>query len=447
VGDGESPIREPRAGAAAAGRRGSPRAHGRGSGWIPSILHQLREKGLRYWLTAAIVLALSTTGSSFVYEKLHLVDARSYAFQWLLEFGWRPAEPKFVRLLLIDDQEYWLGQLEGRRPIKRDYLAHLIDQLVAADVHVIALDFDVRLPDPRSTEVPSAYRAETETLIQAIKNAALRGKKIVLATPISFTTPTSPNEKRGYQQDPDIYQANGLCRDDGEKWTKNVHCGYIALPTDPLAIPGRLLMASGDHLDSFALAIARAWDPDLTANLLARVGDNARHSNFISDDTFTKFRAKLTTRDLLAGSGVNALVSKAVIVGGNWRRDAFGRGPPVDTHWTPVGSIVGAELHANFAEALVDGRVFRATSHRLLEAFEIGLSILAAIALAIIPGIWKKVAGIVAMLIVLFVGQWAALHGFGVFFDVFVPLVGLGLHALYERLLGSAAHSRNHAKA
>src|SRR3981189_344117 len=86
------------------------------------LLVPLTAKGPRCWITALIILVLATTGSSYVYEELNLTSARSYFFQRLLEWGPRPAVPKFVSILLVEDDEYWKGELAGRRPIKREYL-------------------------------------------------------------------------------------------------------------------------------------------------------------------------------------------------------------------------------------------------------------------------------------------------------------------------------------
>ena len=78
-------------------------------------------------------------------------------FQWLLDHGPRPPEPKYVKIVLVEDDEYWEGSPAGRRPIKRSYLKDLVDHLVAAKAYVIALDFDLRTPNPASTEIPKDY--------------------------------------------------------------------------------------------------------------------------------------------------------------------------------------------------------------------------------------------------------------------------------------------------
>jgi CHASE2 domain-containing sensor protein len=118
-------------------------------------------------MTSFLVFLLTVTGSSYVYDYLHLNAVRAQFFQQLLDWGPRPPEPNFTKIVLIEDDEYWSPTLGGRRPIKRDYLAKLIDKLASLQSQVIALDFDTRLPDPQSYDVPEEYRNETDALIGA----------------------------------------------------------------------------------------------------------------------------------------------------------------------------------------------------------------------------------------------------------------------------------------
>lgn len=419
---------------------------------VTRLFLRLKNKGVRYWITAIFILILTTTGSSYIYDHFHIREARSYFFQSLLEWGPKPPEPKFVRLVLIEDDEYWQGYLAGRRPIKRDYLAQLVDKLAADNVHVIALDFDVRLPNPTSMKIPEEYQNETNALIRAIENAAEHGKKIVLATPVS-------RSNGQYHQDSDIYQSYGLCNRRGNMESsdlaqapvveqklkqKNITCGYIALPYDPLIIAGPLLMADGSYLDSFALAIARVEQPELVARLFKRIGTNVRYGNYISDKKFRQSNAVFSAHAVLQETiDKETLEAKAVIVGADWSRDAVDRGPRADLHQTPVGPIVGAMLHANYVEALLDTRIFGATPEWVLVGTEVIFSLIAGVAFALIQSIWGKIVGIFSLLFILFFVQWSILHSFGVFFNSFVPVLGMGLHSLYERIL---PHEGKHAQ-
>jgi CHASE2 domain-containing sensor protein len=149
-----------------------------------SFLSRLKDKGISYWLVASIIVGVSAAGSPYVYDYFNIQAARSWIFQKLLEWGPRAIEPKYTKIVLIEDDDYWLGDLAGRRPIKRDYLANLVEKLSLAHAHVIALDFDIRSLDPTSSQIPEEYRQETHDLIKEIVQAAARGTKIVLAAPI-----------------------------------------------------------------------------------------------------------------------------------------------------------------------------------------------------------------------------------------------------------------------
>jgi CHASE2 domain-containing sensor protein len=386
---------------------------------------------------------VAISGSDYIYNYLRLSDARALFYQKLVEWGPNAPEPKFVTVVLIYDDEYWLGYPAGRRPLKRDYLARIVDKLVLANTHVIALDIDTRLPDPTSMEIPADYRDETNTFITAIRNAAKQGKNIVLATPISV------DELGRYRQDSDIYQASGLCKssvgkesassnaaDPDTAQDKNISCGYISLPYDPLALPGPLPLKDGRLLDSFALAIARAQYPDVVKRLIERIGTSERYGRFISTDKFTQSNVLISARSLLEGKAdKRKLEARAVIVGGYWSTFAAKRGGLVDLHPTPTGPIVGALLQANFVETFIDGKHVGTAPHWILRGAEMLFSLLAAVAFALLAGYLAKLAGVSILVLMLFFVQWLVLHGFGVFFDVLVPVLGLGLHSIYERLV------------
>jgi CHASE2 domain-containing sensor protein len=417
---------------------------------IKTVWHKLKEKGLRYWTTAAIVFVLSFVGTPYVYDYLDLTAPRAEYFQWLLDLTPRLTTPRYVKIVLIDDDEYWLGEPAGRRPIKRDYLAAIVDKLRHAEVNVIALDIDARLPNPESMAVPDEYRQETTTLIDAITAAAQHDIKVVLSTPLWF------DDAGEYITDSDIYQAFGLCRPhrDGDEAAQpkmgtprnyatpdNVSCAYISLPDDPLAVPLQIRMADGSSLDSFGLAVARAVNPDNVDDFLKRVGDKPRYSNFISSEKFAAAKSTLSAHQLLTSDVKDLhLRGGAVIVGGHWSAFAAGRGEPVDEHWTPVGSTVGAELHANFVEDILDDRTFSISPEWFVRATEVALGIAAAFAFALIPPLWGKLLGAFAVLVFMLLIQFVVLIFFGVFFDAFVPIVALGLHALYDRLAGEEPH-------
>jgi hypothetical protein len=411
------------------------------------LFDRLKRKSFRYWLSAIFVFVLSVAGSQAVYEFLGLNKVRAAYFQYLLDHGPVAAEPGYVSLVLIDDKEYWTGPPEGRVPLNREYLTKVVDSLVSSNVRVIAIDFDMRLPKPDSMEIPEVYKAETCKLIGAIKKGAKAGKKFVLATPISF------DEQRRYRRDTDIYQANGLCeRNDrpapgqkacDEEFTPqekaNIRCGYIALAYDLLAIPGPLPTTDGVDLDSFSLAIAKAKKPSVV------YGEETRYSNFIPKVTFETFNASFSTAELLSSTNKFDSPYDIVIVGANWRTFALDRGPAADRHQTPIGDLVGALLHANYAEALLTpGRTKLAVPEWVVRVIESLSSLTAALVMAAIAGLWQKIGALLLLLVTLFFMQWVMLHALAVFFDALFPVFCLGLHSLYERVLGM--HEEEEAK-
>lgn len=408
------------------------------------FLARLREHGLRYWTSAILVLTVSVVATPFIYDVLQLDGVRSRLFQWLAASPPRPLEPRFVKVVLIGDDEYWRGELAGRRPIKRDYLAKLVDRLDGAPAQIIALDFDLRLADPTGSNVPGDYAGETATLVRSIVKAAKNGTKLVLSRAL-WT-----DGKGGYILDTDAYQAAGLCvklRDDGS-WENpgtaaipvppevagNISCGYIALPYDELVLPGRLKLANGQYLNSFALAIARAKNPDIVSNLDATLS----YANYIPRKTLEDKNVIYSAGALLRHEKpVADLRGQAVIVGADWSSLAAGRGGEVDRYSTPVGAIIGALIHDNFVEALLNSRVYASTSGRLIESAEILFGVIATVLFALLARLWTKLVGVVLLSLVLILIQRTVLHEFGVFFDAFIPLLAVWLHSIYDRLLGA----------
>src|SRR5690348_8409826 len=211
------------------------------------LIARLRAKGRTYWAIAAAVLVGGLYFQHYLYDALHLAGARAELFATLFNLDPRPLLPRHVKVLLIGDEEYWKSQkLAGRRPINRDYLAQLVDTLADphADIHVIALDFDMRLPDPEARAVADYYLGETRNFIKAVVTAANANKIVVLGKTVGL------DAQRRYMLDPDVYQLFGLCKPAGPgEWDNqgtdeyrvtrpnNIRCGFLELPYDPLVIP------------------------------------------------------------------------------------------------------------------------------------------------------------------------------------------------------------------
>lgn len=407
----------------------------------------LRGKGWRYFARLSFVVVLGFAVAPFLERPLHVIEFRLLR-PWLDRLQPRQVIPRYTKLVFIDDEEYYKGELEGRRPLKRDYLARLIRVLDRYDVRVIALDVDLRVPDPCSDDIPKGYTKETDDLIDAILDVA-KYRPIVLAKTVSEGDSNCPDGARRYHRqlhlDPDSYDGYGLCEglDKHGHWahrfettkkvskrvSNNISCGYIMLLQDRRLIPGALSIDDGALIDSFALATAKAANASLIAS------DGSHYGSYIPQSVFEEHQNIFSAREVLNESVERSqLLGEVVIVGGRWHTFAYGRGQWIDLHDTPVGKIVGALVHANFVEALLDGRTYRPTPEWVLPALAI-FFILAVVSFSIASGLTAKLVLWVLVSIAFLSIQLASLNSFGTFVDGDVVLLGVGGHSVCELLL------------
>ena len=322
--------------------------------------------------------------------------------------------------------------------MKRDYVAALLTALAKTQVAVLALDLDLRSPDPRQAVLATEYQSETDQLMRGIGEAADR-HKIVLAK--SVWTDADGD----YILDADVYERYGMCSalDPSGRWSNpgtaafpltkiaaaNISCGFVALPNDMRVVPGRVRLKSGSTLDSFAMAVARAIDP-----AAAKKAEDGSLGTYMSATTWTDARAIWLAKDIARVTP--SATARAVILGGDWSSFAYTRGTTVDLHETPVGMLSGALIHANFAEAILGERTFRATANWLPQFCELAFGILAALVFSLKHTALSKSAALVCLSAALLTAQWVLLQTVGVFFEAFVPVFGLWLHSVIERLIG-----------
>jgi CHASE2 domain-containing sensor protein len=400
-----------------------------------------------YWIVAFVVLVISILASAYVDDYLGLVRVRYWLSQQVSQFSPRSLAPRFVKLVVIEDEEYWRGEPAGRKPINRDYLGKLVDALDGAGASVVALDFDVRLPDPNSpgtvgdfTEIPAEYRTETDALINAIARVANK-RKIVLSKTIY-------EDDGGYRLGVDIYQPYGICSgfDTDGHWINpgtiefpltpvarhNISCGYIALPYDMRQLPPRLMLSSGEAIDSFAMSLARAVNPDIAAAL----GNGIHYGSYLPTSVIESYHAISPAGALLRGDRAlaEAVNARAVIVGGQWHTSAYGVGDIVDRHMTPIGPITGAVIHENFAEAILDSRTYSYVPNWLLIALEVAFGVIAAIVFAYYSKVWVKLGFFALFFLGSLLIQSVMFLLLGTIFDASIPLFGLLVHSLAERI-------------
>jgi CHASE2 domain-containing sensor protein len=328
-------------------------------------------------------------------------------------------------LVLIEDDEYWKGELARRVPLKRDYLARLMVAMAKGEPTAIALDVDLRSPIPeRGAEELEPYRAETEFLLKTI-NEVSQSRHVVLAT-------TTVGDEHGYTMSPNVSDGYGFDK-------KRVTHGYVTLPRDlrqvPLAVS---LKDRAEKEDSFAGAIAKTRAASLVSAIEQYEHRGFPYGSFYSPDEFktisssTIFNAsEQELKDLIQG--------KIVIVGGAWHTGSY-KGPTqgyegaIDLHFTPAGSIPGAFVHANYVEALLNGSVHQQVPETIALIIEIFCSLVVAVVFALEGSLRRKFGRVLLLSAVLVVISYFLWQNLGLFFDFFIPILLLSIHAPIEQL-------------
>lgn len=408
----------------------------------------LRRHG-SHWLVVAFLTIAGLYLSFYIDSKNLWIDLRYAATQKMFLQVRRPLYPKRTAIVLIGDDEYWKGELAGRSPIRRDYLARLVEALNTAGVELIALDFDLRAPEPNaSTHENPAYLEETKMLAKTIND--MKGRpKIVLPTSIGIAASGD-----GYAAQGNVY--DGLI-------SAPIERGYVQLPYDVRRIPLPLEIEgiSGDGIvtvDSFATAIVKSVDLEAYRRTAEQGSDELPFASYIAPREFTDLPEPkvLSASELLRSpeAASKYLAGKITIVSGDWNSRAYGAGPRIDSHASPVGVVPGAMIHANYVEAMLSDRVFRPIPEWIVVAGEVCVVwLLAIIALLDLPLTTQMAAMLGTTLLILLVSFF--LQDLGRFVDFFIPLVIVLCHRAVEKVLEwrtearhwrkSRAGQRNHA--
>lgn len=413
---------------------------------MPRALRSLASRGVRawrwvkargwwHWLRVVGLIVLGLWLSHALNDTKALIELRYRLHQLMtVQANPRSVAVEHTAIVLVGDDEYWRGDLDGRRPIRRDYLARLLREVNQAHPALIGLDFDLSAPDPASAAIPERYRDETAELMKTIH-------EVRAVRPVVLPRTIWTDREGRYILDKDIHDGSELCWEQpsaSRPWDEprvlNVHCGYIALPFDVRLLPPRLVLANGLRLDSFALALARASGrerdrrgPDATPAL--------NYGSFIPIDAFRAGQVVLSAGEVLRDPAKRErLAHRIVLIGGNWSTLAHGRGPRVDGHASPAGVIPGVFVHANYVEALLDGRAYPRIPDWVAVGVEAIIALLAALVFDLHVRPWRKAVTIVALLAAFLVFSYLVFQNFGRFVDIGIPLLLVLGHALFEQV-------------
>jgi len=290
----------------------------------------------------ALVLALAIAGLLVALDRGKLLweapDRVTYDWRTYILTSRADKPNADIAVLLIDEQT--LASRPYISPIDRGVTARLIDDLVAADVRAIGVDFYYDRP---------SEPAKDEELARALKAASARIPVVVAAN----------DSRSGPTREELAFQGDFLAR-------AGVKTGHIYLGTDehrislgdrairyvakkPDEAPGR---------DAFASVLASSLFPDL--ELKSRLISWQHHTTADGADYFTTLSLPTAApEDKAAGGGVlpqgwdKVLKGKIVLVGGGFRDR--------DLHLTPlsVANDVkqhGVLIHAQILAQILDGR-------------------------------------------------------------------------------------------
>jgi CHASE2 domain-containing sensor protein len=397
-------------------------------------------RGWWYWLRVFFLIALGIYLGHKLEERELWTEVRYSAYQWLDGLSPNPPSPDNTALVLIGDDEYWSSELDGREPIRRDYIARLVETLDSdANPAVIALDFDLRSPSPEGNPVESEkYWGERKRLCEAIKNVSQR-RKIVLPKAINYKL-----EEDAYYTESDIYNKAGDADADCDLKGGKLSVGYIAFPDDLRQVPlARLPMKNGDPVDSFSQAIARAFRPRVVERLESlQHGDELPFGGYIKPDVFKA--NQVSAKDVLGKnrSALEKLDGKLVIVSGQWHSRSYNRGPLVDSFTTPVGALAGALVHANYVEAMLGKRLYRPWAGSARLGLELFWSIMVALPFALDIRPWQKFLAVTLICVGILFFSYVSLVNVGLFYDFFIPTLLVIAHGTFEQVCEWRAAAR-----
>jgi CHASE2 domain-containing sensor protein len=385
-----------------------------------------------HWPTAVTLIALSWYLGPYVEEHGIIQPLQYWLYGFTQNTSPRHPQARFTVVVKIDDEAYYLGEPQHRRPLKRLYIARLAEKLAKFSPGVIAFDVDFRAVDPSGKtrvkssngayELPvsSDYLRETEEMLDRIRAVSAKCP-IVLARRIV----EDPDNDEYYIPRSDQY-------DGYDFGTGQVTRGHI-LFADDIRFISPIIHSKTEHFDSLALAAIRATKREVLAG---KDWEVVRFGSFIPEEAMPSVKAN----EVLCAADDDAelkrrLNGQIVLVGGTWHRGDMD-GLKLEDGWdTPIGVIPGVFVHANYAEAILDQRFYPTVFiGKVVEA-------IAGLALAFLLSFGKsglaKLGIIIGSLGLIFLFSLLLLVFLGIFCDVVVSGFFLIVHVIVEPFIHS----------
>lgn len=402
-------------------------------GRLRSILGALSDRGWKHWAWAGGLIVVGEILSCALDEHEPFLSARYLVFQLFQNHGPREVKPRYTAVVLVQDDAYWKQEFQARVPIDRALLASLVSKVAVHNPAVIVLDFDLSTGDETITtpvELPNGkvielrerkvFADETLKLVLAVDEAAAK-RTVVLPEEIEL------DDNNGWIRLADAY--------DGYAFTsKKVKLAHIRFDSDVRKLPTLAKLNAGGPVTSLSIAAAAAFRPGAFDKMN---WDADSFAGFMKSDEIPQVSASeiLKTDDANPDTAnMDKLQHKVVLIGGGWHTDGNHRGTAtVDSHFTPVGSMPGVFVHANYVESLLDERLLTTVN---TIACDMIVGIISAVLLALPSIAWKRSLAIVGVITVPVVLCYFSVQLFGVYFDVFIIDALLLLHIAVETVRG-----------
>lgn len=397
-------------------------------------------KAVTFWVVYAIIVTI-LFGFESIGEMVENVPslrpAAEHVLEWSskyqrLAFVPRVLEPHYVALLSIN------AASEGPMPgpcLVREFISRLLPRIVDARPAIIASD--IAFTEDQSSDVCPGNAPESKDLRSSITKAAIL-TPIILGQASTSLGQSTDEEAENLRQKG--YTANMLVfRQRFSVSGPSIGFGVLRPNTDVRKVP---LMWYGRDGRTSAYASEKSLALAVAETYRATFPDAGQRLKRMETSGFHPFAALLRETDFAVVPAIQVLCSGQHVRDRQWQNCAPGEGVAAqreklrgrivvigftdkrsDRWKTPVGTLDGYALHANYIEALLDSRTYRPVGL----VWRIGISFVWFFVLEL--PFWLHgfstvrallLSGLVSAL-VLFLASYVALVNFGLYVGLFPP--------------------------
>jgi CHASE2 domain-containing sensor protein len=316
----------------------------------------------------------------------------------------------------VDDDTFNNPPVSGNTPTNRKFLGELAVKAADGDPAVIAFDFRWFVNAGKDQPSDPARAQDNKALLSAIQNVTSKGVPVVITT-------FMPKDGTGSRQRMrNIYEDSEL--------PPNTFVGQINMPQDlgkiALSVNGwDWRHTSFKEIRSFALQIVDSYESVLGIRVRTTddrmIKDSIARRDWVYGGFFERTAFPIVSaRKLWLGNGdaVRACRHRIVLIGGTWHTTP---GTLVDASQTIFGYVPNVYLHANYIEALLDGRFKASVPKWLMFLIDVSISMLIYLSVHSVRQIHKRIGVLLAFFLPLILAYVFSANA-GRYLDFVVPL-------------------------